>query len=103
MPLDPDVDTALTAAIGLMRKMHTSLGKELYSIGWDVLVRDKTPIFIEQVALPQPCLAPLSILLAADAAENRARIDDAKAVTFWNSAQRWLGVVLIPSGGVYRR
>ena len=27
--------------------MHKNLGKELYSIGWDVLVRNDTPIFIE--------------------------------------------------------
>ena len=32
-----------------------------------------------------------------------SRSADARARTFWNSAQRWLGVVLIPSGGVYLR
>ena len=28
---------------------------------------------------------------------------DARALKVWNGAQRWLGVVLIPSGGVYLR
>ena len=45
--LDKKVEAALTKGIALMRKMHTNLGKELYSIGWDVLIRDSTPYFIE--------------------------------------------------------
>ena len=45
--LDKKVEAALTKGIALMRKMHANLGKELYSIGWDVLVREDTPIFIE--------------------------------------------------------
>ena len=38
---------ALTLGIEQMVKMHTNLGKELFSIGWDVLVRDDVPVFIE--------------------------------------------------------
>jgi hypothetical protein len=34
------VHAALTKGIALMIKMHTNLGKELYSIGWDVLIRE---------------------------------------------------------------
>ena len=37
-PLDPDVDKALSKAIDLQLKMHENLGKELHSIGWDVMV-----------------------------------------------------------------
>ena len=37
-PLDPDVDKALSHAIDLQLKMHENLGKELHSIGWDVMV-----------------------------------------------------------------
>ena len=39
--LDPKVHSALTTGIGQMVQMHASLGRELYSIGWDVLVRGK--------------------------------------------------------------
>jgi len=46
-PLDPKVDKALSKAIHLQKKMHKNLGKELHSIGWDVMVRDDEPLFIE--------------------------------------------------------
>lgn len=46
-PLNPLVDRALSEAIGLQIKMHKNLGKELHSIGWDVMVRNDQPIFIE--------------------------------------------------------
>jgi len=46
-PLDPKVHTALTTAIGLQLKMHRNLGKELWSIGWDVMIRDDEPVFLE--------------------------------------------------------
>mmetsp|Transcript_70939 Transcript_70939/g.125412 ORF Transcript_70939/g.125412 Transcript_70939/m.125412 type:complete len:461 (-) Transcript_70939:139-1521(-) len=45
--LDAKVERALTEAIELQKKMHMNLGKELHSIGWDVMVRDDDPIFIE--------------------------------------------------------
>ena len=43
----PQVDEALATAIGLQIKMHKNLGKELHSIGWDVMVVGGNPIFIE--------------------------------------------------------
>jgi hypothetical protein len=46
-PLDPKVHTALTKAIGLQLKMHRNLGKELWSIGWDVMIREDEPVFLE--------------------------------------------------------
>merc|ERR1719262_137068 len=46
-PLDPKVDRALCRAIELQLKMHKNLGKELHSIGWDVMVREDVPVFIE--------------------------------------------------------
>merc|ERR1711971_194463 len=46
-PLDPKVHTALTKAISLQIKMHKNLGKELWSIGWDVMIRDDEPVFLE--------------------------------------------------------
>merc|ERR1719181_2231634 len=46
-PLDPKVDKALSRAIDLQLKMHKNLGKELHSIGWDVMVREDEPLFIE--------------------------------------------------------
>mmetsp|Transcript_17420 Transcript_17420/g.32870 ORF Transcript_17420/g.32870 Transcript_17420/m.32870 type:complete len:495 (-) Transcript_17420:94-1578(-) len=46
-PLLPAVDRGLTKAIDLQLKMHKNLGKELHSIGWDVMVRNDQPIFIE--------------------------------------------------------
>jgi hypothetical protein len=45
--LDPEVDKGLTRAIDLMIPMHKALGHELWSIGWDVMVRDGVPLFIE--------------------------------------------------------
>merc|ERR1712070_235822 len=45
--LHPDVDRALSKAIDFQLKMHKNLGKELHSIGWDVMVRKDDPIFIE--------------------------------------------------------
>ena len=45
--LPAKVDEALATAIGLQIKMHKSLGKELHSIGWDVMVVGGNPIFIE--------------------------------------------------------
>lgn len=47
VPLCPRKDKALCKAIGLQLKMHKNLGKELHSIGWDVMVRGEEPIFIE--------------------------------------------------------
>jgi hypothetical protein len=46
-PLDPKVDEALAKAIGLQKKMHANLGKELHSVGWDVMVVGSEPIFVE--------------------------------------------------------
>jgi len=46
-PLDEQVDRALSKAIDLQLKMHENLGKELHSIGWDVMVRKDEPIFVE--------------------------------------------------------
>jgi len=46
-PLDPKVEKALTTAIGLQLKMHENLGKELWSIGWDVMIRGDEPVFLE--------------------------------------------------------
>eukprot|EP00462_Mataza_sp_D1_P021869 CAMPEP_0175139708 /NCGR_PEP_ID=MMETSP0087-20121206/11062_1 /TAXON_ID=136419 /ORGANISM="Unknown Unknown, Strain D1" /LENGTH=411 /DNA_ID=CAMNT_0016422767 /DNA_START=85 /DNA_END=1320 /DNA_ORIENTATION=+ len=46
-PLDPQVEKALARAIELQLEMHKALGKELWSIGWDVMVRDGVPLFIE--------------------------------------------------------
>ena len=45
--LDREVDKGLTRAIDLMIPMHKALGHELWSIGWDVMVRDGVPLFIE--------------------------------------------------------
>jgi hypothetical protein len=45
--LDKQVDAALRRAIELQLKMHENLGKELHSIGWDVMVQNGEPIFIE--------------------------------------------------------
>merc|ERR1711990_1108936 len=46
-PLDENVHKALTRAVGLQLKMHRNLGKELWSIGWDVMVRNDEPVFLE--------------------------------------------------------
>eukprot|EP00928_Gymnodinium_smaydae_P063264 TRINITY_DN46905_c0_g1_i1.p1 TRINITY_DN46905_c0_g1~~TRINITY_DN46905_c0_g1_i1.p1 ORF type:complete len:487 (-),score=81.89 TRINITY_DN46905_c0_g1_i1:181-1641(-) len=46
-PLDPKVHKALTSAVGLQLKMHKNLGKELWSIGWDVMIREDEPVFLE--------------------------------------------------------
>lgn len=46
-PLDKNVHAALTTGIAQMVKMHTSLGKELYSIGWDVMIVKNVPMFVE--------------------------------------------------------
>jgi hypothetical protein len=46
-PLDKKTDAALSRAIDLQIKMHKNLGKELHSIGWDVMVRGDEPVFIE--------------------------------------------------------
>jgi hypothetical protein len=46
-PLDPKVHTALTKAVDLQLKMHKNLGKELWSIGWDVMIREDEPVFLE--------------------------------------------------------
>jgi len=46
-PLDAKVERALTRAIGLQLKMHKNLGKELHSVGWDIMVVEDEPIFIE--------------------------------------------------------
>lgn len=46
-PIDATVEKALTKAIEMQLKMHRNLGKELHSIGWDVMIREDTPIFIE--------------------------------------------------------
>merc|ERR1719420_667784 len=46
-PLDPKVEKALTKAIEQQKKMHLNLGKELHSIGWDVMVIEDEPYFLE--------------------------------------------------------
>lgn len=46
-PLDKKVEAALTRGIELQIKMHKNLGKELHSIGWDVMVVEDKPYFIE--------------------------------------------------------
>jgi len=46
-PIDPDVNTALAKGIDYQLKMHKNLGKELHSIGWDVMVIKDKPYFIE--------------------------------------------------------
>lgn len=46
-PLDKKVEVALTTAIDQQLKMHKNLGQELHSIGWDVMIVDDTPLFIE--------------------------------------------------------
>ena len=46
-PLDPKTDRALKKALKLMVKMHRSLGRNLWSIGWDVMVVGDEPSFIE--------------------------------------------------------
>ena len=43
----PDVNAALIKAVGLAIKMHQNIGKEIFSIGWDLLIRDDEPVFIE--------------------------------------------------------
>ena len=48
-PLDPLVDKALQKAAAQGVMMHEVLGKEIWSIGWDVMVRDGVPYFIEYV------------------------------------------------------
>merc|ERR1719181_661376 len=45
--LHPKVEKALTRAIDLQMIMHKALGQELHSIGWDVMVREDEPLFIE--------------------------------------------------------
>lgn len=45
--IDKKVDKALSKAINLMKKMHKTLGIELFTIGWDVMVREDEPVFIE--------------------------------------------------------
>lgn len=47
VPLDKKVHTALTNAVDLQLKMHRNLGKELWSIGWDVMIREDEPVFLE--------------------------------------------------------
>lgn len=46
-PIDPKVERALTRAIEHQLKMHRNLGKELHSIGWDVMIVEDKPLFIE--------------------------------------------------------
>lgn len=46
-PIDPKVDVALQKAIKVAIKMHKCLGKELFSIGWDFIIREDEPVFIE--------------------------------------------------------
>lgn len=46
-PLDAKVHKALTTAVGLQLKMHKNLGKQLWSIGWDVMIREDQPVFLE--------------------------------------------------------
>eukprot|EP00747_Dinoflagellata_sp_TGD_P183201 gnl/TRDRNA2_/TRDRNA2_37922_c0_seq1.p1 gnl/TRDRNA2_/TRDRNA2_37922_c0~~gnl/TRDRNA2_/TRDRNA2_37922_c0_seq1.p1 ORF type:complete len:462 (-),score=70.55 gnl/TRDRNA2_/TRDRNA2_37922_c0_seq1:201-1586(-) len=46
-PLHPKVEKALTRAIDLMIPMHKNLGHELHSIGWDVMIVEDQPIFLE--------------------------------------------------------
>lgn len=46
-PIEPKVEKALTDAIGMQLRMHTNLGKELHSIGWDIMIVEDKPIFIE--------------------------------------------------------
>ena len=43
----PDVNAALIKAVGLAIKMHSNIGKEIFSIGWDLLIRKDEPVFIE--------------------------------------------------------
>ena len=45
--LDKRVEAALSRAVDLQLEMHAVLGKELWSIGWDVMVRDGIPYFVE--------------------------------------------------------
>jgi len=45
--LDDNVHTALCAGIDQMVAMHANLGAEIYSVGWDLLVVNATPVFIE--------------------------------------------------------
>jgi len=45
--IDSKVEKALTDAIGMQLRMHKNLGKELHSIGWDVMIVEDKPIFIE--------------------------------------------------------
>jgi len=46
-PLDPKVEKALSTAIDQQKKMHMNLGKELHSIGWDVMILGEDPYFLE--------------------------------------------------------
>jgi hypothetical protein len=46
-PLDADVEKALSKAIDQQKKMHVNLGKELHSIGWDVMIVGGEPYFLE--------------------------------------------------------
>jgi hypothetical protein len=47
VPLDAKVERALAKGIAKQLEMHATLGKELYTIGWDVMVRGDEAIFIE--------------------------------------------------------
>lgn len=47
LPLDPAVDAALCKGVEQMVNMHKVLGKELWTVGWDVIVRDGQAVFIE--------------------------------------------------------
>jgi len=46
-PMNPKVEKALTKAIEQQMVMHKSLGKELHSIGWDVMIVGDEPYFLE--------------------------------------------------------
>eukprot|EP00933_Yihiella_yeosuensis_P051364 TRINITY_DN49293_c0_g1_i1.p1 TRINITY_DN49293_c0_g1~~TRINITY_DN49293_c0_g1_i1.p1 ORF type:complete len:499 (-),score=99.17 TRINITY_DN49293_c0_g1_i1:624-2009(-) len=47
VPLDKKVERALAKACALQKTMHKALGKELHSIGWDVMVVEDEPYFLE--------------------------------------------------------
>jgi hypothetical protein len=55
VPLAPEVDKALGLAINQMIEMHQALctngSHELWSIGWDVMIRDGEPYFLEVTSL----------------------------------------------------
>lgn len=46
-PLDARVERALAKGVAKQLEMHKALGQELYTIGWDVMVRGDEPVFIE--------------------------------------------------------